>query len=699
MSRSNSQPINLSSSIEQLFKSKSAKTLEALNQAGVQTIQDLLWVFPLRIEKIPALHNFSTVKIGEYFRGIGSVRDIQKRPSKSGFGKGRVPLQNISVIIKDYYSDSYISLKWFNTYPSIVKKIESSEYFGFLGKVQEFNGATQIVNPEITPLSIEELDSLSQGGSEELKIQYPTVNKISSANIKKVFDKIPDHIWTNMAELLDDNFLEENNFLNLSDSFQIIHGKTKGDFEKAKSRLIFEEFFTEQAKLHVRRKLYKQETSIKIESDTENIFSFFPHDLTVDQKAVLLQISEDLSSQKPMMRLVQGDVGCGKTWVAFGSALAVINNGFQVALMCPTESLARQHHQEAKELFEEKGIKVELLLGSTKASEKKSIYNDTQEGKIQLLIGTHSLIQEALQFKNLGLAIIDEQHKFGVAQRIKLVSKGKGSHCLIMTATPIPRSLSLTQYGDLDISTIKSIPKMRKGFKTRLVEDSNFQQFLSFFKTRLSMGEQAYVVVPAIEENEVMDLHNVEKVHEKFENFFPEAKVFPLHGKMTPTEKEDAFLTFKKKEIDVLIATSVVEVGINVPNATIMAILNPERFGLSSLHQLRGRVGRGDKTGFCFLILDQQVSKEAKDRLRFIEQNSDGFKIAEEDLRNRGQGDILGKDQSGSDGIKKLANPLIHFSLLEMARNTIEEMSDSPDENFKQFLDRVSKDELVHSTI
>lgn len=686
-----------------LFSSKKSKTLQNLKLAGLQTVYDILWVLPLRLEKIPPLQNFSTIVEGHYFRGVGHVKNIQKRSNPNVRGKGKIPLQNVSVIIKDFYSDRFVTLRWFNSYPSITKKIEESEFVAFLGKIQDYNGITQVVNPDITPITQEEIETLEVGGNFDLKIQYPTINKTKSFNFKKAIDNIPPNLWDSLPELLDDKALQENNFLNLSDSFKFLHGKTKAtnddQLRMAKDRLIFEEFFVEQAKLLLRRKDYKKPSALIIDSIKEDVSKFFPFPFTTDQETALEDIQQDFQKGEPMMRMVQGDVGCGKTWVAFAASILAIESNHQSAIMCPTESLARQHFLEATSLLGPSGYRIKLLLGSTKAKEKRDIYEASQNGEIDLIIGTHSLIQDDLKFKSLGLVVIDEQHKFGVEQRIKLTSKGKGSHCLIMTATPIPRSLSLTKYGDLDITTIKSIPKSRSGFKTRMVTEENFPQFLSFLKTRLSLKEQAYIVVPAIEENETMDINNLKEVHERFKIFFPQDIIFPLHGKMSPAEKEDAFIKFKNGEINILIATSVVEVGINVPNATIMAILNPERFGLSSLHQLRGRVGRAEKMGFCFLILDKQVSKEAKSRLEFIEKTSDGFKIAEEDLRNRGQGDILGKDQSGTDSFKRLANPIIHHDLLIKARNTLLKMSDSPVKEFEDYLVQVSKDILVHNTI
>jgi ATP-dependent DNA helicase RecG len=701
LSPSNSQKINLDSSIEVLFKTKKNKTLENLKQAGIKTVYDLLWVLPLHIEKIPALDNFSKISVGGYFRGFAMIRDVQSRVNPKLKGKGQAPLMNLTVQIKDFYSERFLTLKWFNTYPSTIKKIQQSEHLLFFGKVQTFNNELQIVNPEFQMIAEEDTSKIKIGGESDLKIGYPTVNKTKNGTIKKLIDSLPDELWGQVSDLLSEADLSSNSFIKLSESFKVLHGKSSTkeiDFKMARDRLIFEEFFYEQTKLFIRRKNFKSPSALIIQDSNHEISSLFPFEFTEDQSKVFKDIRKDLSSGHPMMRMVQGDVGCGKTWVAFASCIHAIKEGFQTAIMCPTESLARQHFSEAKKLFTDAGIKVALLLGGMKASEKKKLYEAISIGEIQLVIGTHALIQNDLSFKSLGLAVIDEQHKFGVEQRIKLVEKGKGAHCLIMTATPIPRSLSLSQYGDLDISTIKSLPKNRSGYKTRIVSEETFPKFLSFVKTRLSLNEQVYIVVPAIEESE-LDINNLKEVFDKFKKFFPESEICPLHGKLTPEEKEQSFLKFKEGKIDVLIATSVVEVGINVTNATIMAILNPERFGLSSLHQLRGRVGRGEKTGFCFLVAENKISKEAMARLEFIEQTSDGFSIAEEDLRIRGQGDLLGKNQSGSDGFKKIANPIAHYSLLLKAREFLLKISESNTMEFQDYLKKASKDVLVHTTI
>ena len=323
--------------------------------------------------------------------------------------------------------------------------------------------------------------------------------------------------------------------------------------------------------------------------------------------------------------------------------------------MCPTESLAIQHFSNISETLAGRGLVVELLLGSTPAKEKLQINKRLAGGAIGLLIGTHALIQDNIQFHSLGLSIIDEQHKFGVNQRIRLAEKERGCHCLIMTATPIPRSLCLTQYGDLSLSIIKTMPANRKAIKTRIVTPDKMGSFFDFVCTRLEMGEQAYVVVPAIQESQALDIANLEEIYGRFRHLFPAHSIAVLHGKMKAEEKAAIFCDFKERRIHILIATSVIEVGINVPNATVMAVFSPERFGLSSLHQLRGRVGRGDRPGFFFLVTEKGRGSVANKRMKILEKTTDGFKISEEDLRIRGKGDLFGTDQSGSEGRRRLA--------------------------------------------
>lgn len=697
--------ISWNSSLEDLLGKASKKSYEKLLSANFLEIADFLWVFPLRVIELPPLRSFEHIEEGRMFIGRAKILNVQARPNFRVKGKGRAMLYNIIVHVQDLLSERIISLKWFNSYGSITSKISKCTLIEFMGEASVFNGQFQFTNPEFYSLESSDDPSLFVTVSNDLKIQYPTINTVSGVHIKKFIDKIPTDLWNNIPETLPKKLLEQNKFLSLGDAFKIIHAKTKPTPElelKAEHRLIYEEFFIDQIKINLRRKFFKKPKTKKIsitEPMLKSFASLYPYELTVDQSKALNDVRRDLASEHPMMRLIQGDVGCGKTTVAMIAAMIVIENGNQVALMCPTEALAIQHYVSALELFGENTVNFKLILGSTPAKEKKLIQSQLLSGEINYIIGTHSLIQESITFKSLALAIIDEQHKFGVDQRIKLTSKGQGVHCLIMSATPIPRSLSLTQYGDLDISTIKSMPSGRKGHKTRIVTEETYQPYLNFLKTRLSLKEQIYIVVPAINENPDQDFHNLNDILERYKKYFPDHKVEGLHGQMKSDEKARTFLDFKLHKIDILVSTSVIEVGINVLNATVMAIINPERFGLSSLHQLRGRVGRGEKPGFCFLVNDKQISALSRERLKVIESNTDGFKIAEEDLKLRGEGDLFGTDQSGGAPQKRLANIVLHADILYQAREDALRLIDQKDPEIEILLDKFSKDTRVFTTV
>jgi len=693
------------SSLEEFLGKRSQATIDKLNSAHVYNLYDLLWIFPLRVIELPPLQSFDFFELDKYFHGRAKVLNVQARPNFKLKGKGKALLYNIQVYVKDIYSDQFLQLTWFNAYGSVKDKISKAQFIEFTGKPQIYKSKWQISNPEFHLIADENAPSQLSQAEQDVKIQYPTIKGISGIQIKKIIDKIPNELWNSIEESLPQKILAQRSFLSLAHSFQVIHAKIRPNQElemKTKERLIYEEFFEGQLKLYLRRKFLKRPVAHKFtvtEADFKSIKAIFPFPLTTDQENAVCEIVKDLNSGHPMMRLVQGDVGCGKTWVAFFAACVILISKKQVSMMCPTEALAIQHFHEAKKLLENSGFKCALILGSTPAKEKKVLLEGVQEGSIQFIIGTHSLIQEKIEFKNLQLAIIDEQHKFGVDQRIKLTSKGEAVHCLIMSATPIPRSLSLTHYGDLDITTIKTMPSGRKGHKTKIVNEENFAKFLSFIKTRLELDEQVYVVVPAINQDEQNEFHNLQEVLINFQKYFPAYRVFPLHGQMKPKEKSDAFLKFNNKEIDILISTSVIEVGVNVPNATIMAIINPERFGLSSLHQLRGRVGRGERPGFCFLVTDQSISQVAMQRLKVIEENTDGFKIAEEDLRLRGEGDLFGTNQSGSESSLRFANIVQHAHILEVAKIDADHLISEKNPEVVSLLEKFSKDERVFTTV
>lgn len=693
---SNTSELSWDSPLTALTSGKKASpTAEKLMEAGIQSLRDLLWILPLRIHTMPPIQPFREAQLHQFIKGSGKVLHVEIRPAFGRRGKGNILLYNGYVVLKDDLSNDTIGLRWFNLYPNQKKQIEGLDQITFLGMAQEYKAQLQVINPQI-------ITSEQEGGG--YIIEYPTVNKTGGTLIRKLIDMVPTRLWQSIPQLLPE--LGYDSDMGLGEAMRIIHGKISPEGftsrlkDRAETRLIYEEFLEDQLKIQTRRKFIKRKEASIMEIGEKYVNDTvrgLPFSLTDDQQKVFRDICKDFISGHPMMRMIQGDVGCGKTVVAYLASKVIIKNAHQVALMCPTEALAQQHFESFTQL--DPGLKISLLLGSTKAKEKKSINALLTSGETQLVIGTHSLFQDSVEFKNLGLAIIDEQHKFGVEQRLKLVAKGKGTHCLIMTATPIPRTLSLAQYGDLDISSIRTMPAGRKPIKTRITENVNYQKYVEFVKGRLSMGEQAYFVFPAIDESETLDIKNVKESLKIYQDTFRDYKVMALHGQMKAEEKEAVINAFKNRDINILISTSVIEVGINIPNATIMSIYNPERFGLSSLHQLRGRVGRGEKPGYCFLVLGKDVSPEAMKRLQVLENTLDGFVIAEEDLRFRGEGDIFGVDQSGTTTTKKLANFLTHSHILEKVVADLERLSTQNPELLAPHFERLAKDQKILETI
>ncbi|MFA7613076.1 MAG: ATP-dependent DNA helicase RecG [Candidatus Caldatribacteriota bacterium] len=688
--------LNWNSPLLDLSKGKKpSPTLTKLYEAGIETLYDLIWILPLRIYRMPEEKSFGQAQFNEYFKGSGKIVHIDIKPAYGRRFKNKFLLYNGIIVVQDDRSAETITLRWFNLYPSQKKQFEALEHIKFLGVVQEFKAQKQIINPQILTESHQAADYI---------IEYPTVNKVSGVHLKKVIQTIPDSLWENIPQKLEE--LGDNSELTLSKAFQVLHGKIRVEEfnqtikDKAIERLVYEEFLEDQLKILTRRKFLKQKMANKYLVSTQELTELkktIPFTLTADQDKVLNEIIHDLSLGRPMMRMVQGDVGCGKTVVAFLASNILIKKKAQVALMCPTEALANQHFQNFTELYPD--IKVDLLLGSTKAREKKEIYARLKSGETSIVIGTHSLFQDSVEFNNLDLAIIDEQHKFGVEQRLKLLAKGKSCHCIIMTATPIPRTLSLAQYGDLDISSIRTMPEGRIPIKTRITEPENYFKYIDFVKRRLSMGEQAYFVFPAIEESEITDLTNVKESLKKYQEIFKGFQVRALHGQMKSEEKEAVLEEFKNLKAHILISTSVIEVGINIPNASIMSIYNPERFGLSSLHQLRGRVGRGSRPGFCFLVVEKDISPEALELLKVIEDNLDGFIIAEEDLKFRGEGDLFGVDQSGTVKARRLASYISHGKILDLVIKDLREIEMLKPDLLMPHFTRLAQDQKILDTI
>ena len=667
--------VSWNSPVEVLFKSKNSSICKKLTEVKINCLKDLLWLIPKRVHEINQLKDRPFAE-NEYVSVLVKIKNIQINNGKKS--KKNFFLKNISILAEEIDRKIHLNIKWFNAWPGLIKQIEDSEYLALLGQISIFNHQLQLINPEIN----------SHLNSKKLIVEYPTVNTVPGKKIEQLFHKIPKSLWENIPTFVSTKI----NSFPIEKAFKIIHGieLNQSKRQEAFERIIYEEFFLEQINIYARKKnnTSAQNNSIQIE---KNLISTFerkiPFKLTTDQKNTLSEIIEDLNNSASMARILQGDVGCGKTLVALGAAWSVSQKNYQSTIMAPTEALAHQIYINALPLFAQEEIK--LLTSSTKPSIKEKILHDLSIGKLRLIIGTHSLIQDEVIFKNLGLIIIDEQHKFGVEQRLKLLNKCKIKNTLLMSATPIPRSLSITKYGDLKLSTIRELPSGRKKISSKIITQDNFSQFLNFIKTRIEMSEQIYVVVPAIEENELFEIQNIERVYQFFRKIFSENLISILHGKLVSKEKEEVLNKFKENQIEILISTSVIEVGIDVPNATVMCIFGPERFGLSSLHQLRGRVGRGGKPGFFFMIEDKKLSADAIKRLQIIEQTNDGFKIAEEDLKIRGEGNIIGVEQSGINH-RTIANLTEHENIFN---KVIEDFAQS--EQYLNSLNYQIKDEVI----
>lgn len=525
---------------------------------------------------------------------------------------------------------------------------------------------------------------------------YPATGKLTSNAIAKVVKTALESL-EEIPETLDKSVRDKYKLISLDRAIRQIHfPDSDEDMQKARYRLIFEELLTLQLGLLKLKGRNKAETNLKITADfTEEFKSLLPFEMTNAQQKAIKDCLSDMAGDYPMSRLLQGDVGSGKTAVAAGLCYSVIKNGYQCALMAPTEILAVQHYEGLSKMLSPAGINVRLLTGSTRAKEKREIKAALMEGEIDLLIGTHAIIQNDVEFKSLGLVITDEQHRFGVKQRAALAEKGDGIHTLVMSATPIPRTLGLILYGDLDISILDELPPGRQEIRTDVVDSRYHQRLYKFIRNAADRGEQAYIVCPAIEENEdSTDLKSAEQYAEELsEGAFHGYNLGLLHGKMKPKEKENVMKAFSAGDVQILVATTVVEVGVDVPNATIMVIENAERFGLSQLHQLRGRIGRGSKKSFCVLVSDSK-SENAQNRLAVMKNNSDGFKIADEDLKARGPGDFFGERQHGLPALK-IADMLQDMETLHLAQQCAGEIL-AEDSNLdlpknKHLCDNISK--------
>ena len=581
-----------------------------------------------------------------------------------------------------------LELCWFQGISWVEKNLYEGKQYLVFGKTGFFNGRPQITHPEIELWS-----AVMQDGKNFLEPVYPTTEKLKAKGLN---GKQIGKLTMAVMEMLSPKEIQENlpqpiigklELLPRFIAYSLIHfPKSKEDYEKALYRLKFEEFFISQVRLGLTRlNRHKSSRGVVFEKVGELFNTFYnkylPFQLTGAQKRVLKEIRADTALGKQMNRLLQGDVGSGKTIVALLTMLLAADNGFQSCLMAPTEILATQHFKGLSELLQEMPVKIRLLTGSTKTAERREILQQLADGSLHMITGTHALIEDPVIFKNLGLSIIDEQHRFGVAQRAKLWAKASiHPHVLVMTATPIPRTLAMTAYGDLDYSVINELPPGRKPVTTVHRNEMQRVKVMDFIRSEIDKGRQAYIVFPLIEESEKLDYENLMDGYEHVKSFFPEPAywISMLHGRLSPDIKESNMQRFMKGDTQIMVSTTVIEVGVNVPNASIMVIENAEKFGLSQLHQLRGRVGRGSEKSYC-ILLTSKLNQDARERIKTMCATNDGFKIAEKDLELRGPGQIEGTRQSGAMNFK-LANLVNDKEILHIAKTMTESLLQS-DEN------------------
>jgi len=569
-----------------------------------------------------------------------------------------------------------ISLKWFRFNPRyMLGAFKKGMGLVVSGEATNFRGHIQFIHPILEVVDSDVVDEIAAPGivpaySQIQGLGQKLIRKVIAHSLKLFEGRIEDPLPTEIRERLHlpdkETALRDVHFPQEATSLENLINQRTPAFK----REIFEEFFFMELGLALKRKTMTREQGISIEVDRNRLEEWeskLPFRLTGAQRRVLDEICGGLRGPHPMNRLIQGDVGSGKTVVAFLAAMAAIEQGFQAALMAPTEILAEQHYKAAQKLFAPFHIPVALLTGSLDAAEKKRAHGRIAKGLFPLVVGTHALVSEKLAFKSLGLVIIDEQHRFGVLQRAALKEKGANPHVLVMTATPIPRTLAMTVYGDLELSVIDELPPGRQPIKTQVVGEKSRRQLYATIGEILRRGEQGYVVYPLIEESEKLPLRDASRMYEELQRVFPNYQVALLHGKTPQDEKESVMRAFKSGAIQLLISTTVIEVGIDVPQATLMVIEHAERFGLSQLHQLRGRVGRGDKTSYCLLVSGMAPSNPGYRRLQVMCETNDGFRISEEDLKIRGPGDFLGTRQSGLPDLR-VANLIRDYKILEVAR-------------------------------
>jgi ATP-dependent DNA helicase RecG len=676
----------------QFVKGVGPKLGDLFRRRGILRVQDLIEFFPRTYEDRRAVRHIQSL-VPDQLVSI-KARVLKVRSMFLGRSKRKM----YEVLIGD--NTGRISCKFFRVpYRGYFERFEPNSEVRVIGKVTFYRGAKEFHHPDIHPVvADEEIEN-------DLIPIYTELEGLSSARLARLIQTV---IGQPIPETMPPWIREKYELLPLGTAFREIHDPPLEQADQylsisapAQRRVIFDEFFMVELHLAIKRAGIEREKALPIKSKgnwASQLRDSLEFTLTGAQERAYAEIIEDLQKAHPMHRLVQGDVGSGKTLVALMAASFAAEAGLQAALMVPTEILAEQHYNNARARLEPLGMKVALLTSNCKGKEREEIIEGLKAGAIHLAIGTHALIQDDVEFKSLALVVIDEQHRFGVEQRNKLKRKGLSPHFLVMTATPIPRTLAMTVYGDLDVSVIDELPKGRQAIVTRKTFQSKRHLVMGFVKEQIEAGRQAYIVYPLVEESETLELKNALEEFEKIKAEFPQFKVGLLHGRMKSAEKDSVMKEFRAGLIHILVATTVIEVGVDVPNANIMVVEHSERFGLSQLHQLRGRVGRGPYKSYCILVLGYALSEEASKRAEIMERTSDGFKIAEADLEMRGPGEFLGTRQSGLPGFR-LANLVRDVKILQQARDAAFRLIEmDPDLKKAEHQPLVKKLEELHKT-
>lgn len=648
------------------------KKAEILNkEADIFTVEDLLHYYPYKYidrSRIYFIHEID-----------GSMPYIQLKGWITAFetiGEGR----NKRLVAHFTDGRGFIDLVWFQGTKFIIDKYKTHSPYIIFGKPTQFGDKFNIAHPDIDPYLDEKERNMGlvpyYNTSEKMKKHF-----LNSKAIQKIMTNTFATAIAFVTETLPERLVNQLKLMPLKEAIRNIHFPNNPQLlREAQYRLKFEELFYIQLNILKyttdRKSKLKGIIFSKVGDNLNNFYKYnLPFELTGAQKRIIKEIRQDMATGEQMNRLLQGDVGSGKTLVALMLMLIALDNGYQACLMAPTEILATQHYQTISGMIEGLGINVQLLTGSTKKKDREPIHSGLLTGDLQILVGTHAVIEDTVQFSNLGLVVIDEQHRFGVAQRAKLWAKSQQPpHILVMTATPIPRTLAMTLYGDLDVSVIDELPPGRKPIQTVHQFDKKRGSMYQSIRKQLQEGRQVYIVYPLIEESEKIDLKNLEEGYKHICEVFPEYTVCKVHGKMKPKEKDAEMQRFVNKEAEIMVATTVIEVGVNVPNASVMVIEEAQRFGLSQLHQLRGRVGRGADQSYCILVTPYELSADTRKRINIMVESNDGFEIAEADLKLRGPGDLEGTQQSGIPFTLKIANVVRDSDILQYAREVAQKI-------------------------